>query len=568
MPRLAASLLSAFGLSVCVWGFEAVPVDPLVKVFPDDQPVATGADTVHVARGETVTFQVALLLQQGYARGEDYVLTVDVPDLAGVPGEAFLVGMVPVDMPAQDPSPFILREPPADFPDPLYPIPEEGLAVDGGETVTVWFEYDLPTDVEPGAHTIEPTFEISWTPQSNLLRPRDRAADPIGFSDSIELTAQVYDVAVGGSRLKVTNWLFPNRGDNPDPYSEEWWDLMRVYAENMAAHRQNVIITRPLNLAQFSYNGSGELQVDWSRYDRWVELFTEAGVIGHIESGHLGTRSGDWTSDFVVFVYEEENGEVVRKRAAPGSQSAKAFYSQFLPLYEQHLEENGWLDITMQHLADEPIQSNADSYREIAALVREFAPSLPIIEATHTQELTGAIDIWVPQLDYYDRGYDHYLERQAAGEEVWTYTCVFPQGAYANRFIEQPLVMTRLLPWIAYRFGATGFLHWGYNAWGSGDPYEDLTREHGGLGYLPAGDAWVVYPVEGGVIDSIRGKAMRDGIADYELLSMLAEVNPVRAARIAGRLVLAHDRYRLDIEGFREARREILQLLEESGVSQ
>ncbi|MCZ7640085.1 MAG: DUF4091 domain-containing protein [Verrucomicrobia bacterium] len=140
-------------------------------------------------------------------------------------------------------------------------------------------------------------------------------------------------------------------------------------------------------------------------------------------------------------------------------------------------------------------------------------------------------------------------------------TCVFPQGEYANRFIEQPLIKTRLLHWINFRYGITGYLHWGYNHWTSDSPFTHTTRAHGGPAYLPAGDPWIVYPGKDGPLDSIRFEAMRDGIADHELLCQLGERDAALAERLARQHVQAFDRYDTDVAQFRATRRELLRSL-------
>jgi len=138
---------------------------------------------------------------------------------------------------------------------------------------------------------------------------------------------------------------------------------------------------------------------------------------------------------------------------------------------------------------------------------------------------------------------------------------VFPQGEYANRFIEQPLIKTRLLHWINFRYGITGYLHWGYNHWTADSPFTHTTRPHGGPPYLPAGDPWIVYPGADGPLDSIRFEAMRDGIVDHELLSMFAEKDAPAAQALAGRFIIAFDQYQTDVAQFRAARRELLDTL-------
>lgn len=167
------------------------------------------------------------------------------------------------------------------------------------------------------------------------------------------------------------------------------------------------------------------------------------------------------------------------------------------------------------------------------------------------------MDVWVPQLNYLHNDFEHYQARQKAGEEVWFYTCVYPQGEYANRFIELPLIKTRLLHWINYRYGVTGYLHWGYNQWTADDPFTHTTRPHNGPPYLPAGDPWIVYPGENGPLDSIRFEAMRDGIDDHELLSQVGDADPRKAMAFAQRLVLDFDKYDTDLKRFRETRRKL-----------
>jgi hypothetical protein len=170
----------------------------------------------------------------------------------------------------------------------------------------------------------------------------------------------------------------------------------------------------------------------------------------------------------------------------------------------------------MQHVADEPTGANAASYIRIAEFVKKHLPGIPVIEACMHSQLANTIDIWTPILDQYHGEYAFYRERQAAGDEVWFYTCTGPQGNYANRFLEQPLIQTRLLHWINYRYGATGYLHWGFNWW-----HLNTIDDSAAASNWPGGDAWIVYPADGTVYSSIRLAAMRDGIADYELLKLL-----------------------------------------------
>jgi hypothetical protein len=127
-----------------------------------------------------------------------------------------------------------------------------------------------------------------------------------------------------------------------------------------------------------------------------------------------------------------------------------------------------------------------------------------------------------------------------------------------------PLIKTRILHWINYRFGIPGYLHWGFDFWRGGDPYEETTSiqlESGTI--LPGGDAWIVYPGDSAIHSSIRLEAMRDGIVDYELLKMLEKDHPEVAAELARQVVYRFDYYDIHIGAFREKRRRILEMLSE-----
>jgi hypothetical protein len=526
-------------------------VDPLVKVFRDALPDVGGQAVAEVARGEHATLQMVVRSASPLKDLQADCSPLKPDGTAGPalrPSSVRFVGYVPVDRPIQTPPKDQLRKPPAEFPDPLLETPS--LNVDGASAQPVWITVPIPSTASPGLYRGE-------------ARVTAKAGDRV-VTAALPVSVKVFKASVGKSRLWVTNWFGMHATHmkvQPEADSPAWWQLLRKYARNMAEHRQNTALIPPLSLAAYKAGPDGRLEINFDRFDRWVQIFTEEGVIGRIEGGHVGGRSGGWESQFVVQIRQVKDGKVQEASADPAGPEADRFFAQFLPALTGHLQAKGWLDRYVQHLGDEPTVGNSGSYRAMAALVRKYAPKLRVIEACHTKDLVGAIDVWVPMLDFWHKDYEHYRQRQQAGEEVWFYTCVFPQGEYANRFIEQPLIKTRILHWINFRYGATGYLHWGYNWWTQDDPFKKTTREHPGPPYLPAGDPWIVYPGKDGPLDSIRWEAMRDGIADYELLSMLAERNAEKARGLAAKHVLDFNRYDCDVQAFRATRRELLELL-------
>jgi len=518
-------------------------VDPLAKVFRDARPPAEkpAAPEAIAAGNEYESLQLVLR-----SNGPLTNLRARVADLP----EAVVnfVGFVPVRANTRNtPDAELVRKAPAEFPDPLLPPSLEKL--DAASSLPIWITIRVPKDKQPGRY------------KARLLVEADQRRIEHPF------VLRVAEVRLPDKRnLWITNWFsavgrrFQNFHGVAD-FGEKHWETLEHYAEMMAAHRQNVVLTPIYNLIDFKAGPNGTLAFDFSRFDRWVRLFQEAGVIGLIEGSHLAGRAG-WTAEkFDVRIRVVNEGKVASQTAHPDDPKVENFLSQLMPALEKHLAEKGWLDIYLQHLADEPIRQNAESYRVLAALVKKYAPRIRRVDANHYRELAGALDVWVPQLNYYDQSYDFYRQRQKAGEEVWTYTCLAPTGTYPNRLIDYSLLKVRLLHWLNFRFGATGYLHWGWNQWSIKDPFADVEPPHG-RGHLPPGDGWIVYPSEEHVLlSSIRFEAMRDGIEDYELLRLLSGQSPQKAQALAERMIPKMSAPERNVARFRQARRELLAAL-------
>ena len=228
------------------------------------------------------------------------------------------------------------------------------------------------------------------------------------FSVSKDYSVKVYPVTVGKTSLWFTNWFsidtmqlkWMNGGKTFEPFSEQHWGYITTLAKKMAEYRQNVAIVSPLDLSEFTFE-NGKWKVDFSKFDKVVEIFIKEGVIGRIEGGHVGGRESTWTSQFIVRVPNNGKDPTKKFDNLPISDlKAQAFFKDFIPALDRHLKEKGWDKIYMQHIADEPIQENIKSYIEIAKFVRKLAPNFKLIDACHSKNLGGMLDIWVPQLNF------------------------------------------------------------------------------------------------------------------------------------------------------------------------
>lgn len=529
-------------------------VDPLQKVFKESAFFPDLPAVSNVARGEHATFQFA------------FRSNVDVKDLHAIVrsnasehhfiqqnASIGYVGYVGVGRTISNPAVDRLTSPSGLYPDPILDTAPVFLPPDC--TQPIWVDINIPKNIKPGEYPAKLIVE------GIALHKR--------FSKEIPFKIHVYPVTIDSTSLWVTNWYntdslalsLMNDNKPVKPFSEKYWGLLDVIAKKMAAYCQNVVMISPLQLTQYTVSNQ-KYTFDFSRFDKTVQIFKKAGALKRIEGGHIGGRMGNWDSNFGVFVPEMKEDKTVFDNYPMTDSIAQNFYAQFIPALVNHLKEKGWYNIYLQHIADEPTDENYQSYIDIATFIKKLAPNIKLIEACHTHKLNDVLDIWVPELDFLAKDYSFYQQRQQAGNEVWFYTCLAPQGNFANRFIRLPLIKTRLLHWINFRYGITGYLHWGFNQWHNIHPFEETTginMESGNV--LPGGDSYIVYPGYGKLYSSVRLETMRDGIDDYQLLKMLAQKYPDKAKELCREVVYRFDWYDTNIMAFRKKHQEILELL-------
>jgi len=508
---LGASLLAAYSVSfgaTSLW-----VVDPMVKIFKDSEPIVPRKMIRLECAGNE--YEPAQLAVRSDATLQ--VLGVEFSDLVKgrdkIDKRQFrynFVGYVPIKKNTPNTPPEeLVRLAPCEIPDVL--LSQESIEVPPNTTQAIWLTFFVPPNTPAGNYRGTVTVR---TTQGN-------------WEIEVFLKVFPFDLPKKG-HLWLTNWFSPwniAKFHNVEMWSDDYWRIVGNYARDMAEHRQNVILTPLIPLTKITRQDD-RLSFDFSMLDKWVEIFKKEGVIGRIEGGHLGGREGGvWDAkEFVLSGYTvvEDGQEKWVPEVKVSSPEAEEFLSQFLPALQKHLEEKGWLDIYIQHLADEPIDVNAESYKQFASYIRKYAPKLRIVEANQTKEIAGYIDIWVPILDQFHRDISFYQDRARNKEEVWFYTCLAPTGKYPNRLLDYPLIKVRLLHWMNWLYNTQGFLHWGLNYW-SDKPFEDL--EPGGL---PPGDCCIIYPGDDAPLGSIRWEMLRQGMEDYEYLWLLQELSKGR----------------------------------------
>jgi hypothetical protein len=227
-------------------------------------------------------------------------------------------------------------------------------------------------------------------------------------------------------------------------------------------------------------------------------------------------------------------------------------FESYCQQMEQHLEKRGWLDEAFVYWFDEPLPKDYDYVMNGFAKLKAAAPKitrmLTVMKGVE-EPLYGGPQIWCAISNRYE--HDIAQTRRQHGEKFWWYICTGPKAPYCTLFIDHPGTELRAWLWQTWQRNIEGILVWQSNYWTSDtaypdhpqNPYEDPMGWRVGYGTPRGekrpwgnGDGRFIYPPEdaahadpagpvlAGPVDSQRWEMLRDGIEDYEYLTILKEL--------------------------------------------
>ncbi len=489
--------------------FRVFAVSDMERIFEDGFNLKVKYDTISVfgIKGEIISGQIIVNaiknLEKTTMETGPMVNRNDGSKLPETSAQWNFVGSVFLPSNASNQPDFAAtRKAPARFPD--YLMAEKELDIKSGKFQGAWLTLKIPNSAKPGTYLADLTIKCNQGEQK------------------IPMKIKIYPLTMPEERhLKVTEWYTTGQFEKfygiSEMYSPEWFAMLRIYAGNMADHRQNVFRV-PINSIVISKNAGGSLDFDFTRFDQIAQVFWDTKKMDFLETGELASfKEGGFASNEIIF----KDLPVISGTGEKINMPAAEVLPLMLPAFQNHLRQKGWLNKTYFHIKDEPSHHNALSWIDASSYIHHYAPDLIRMDAVCTSFLSDNIEISVPKLDHLDAGYEIYKLEQQKGKELWFYTVgIFEGSLYPNKTVDMPLIGSRLLHWINYKYDLTGYLHWGWNQW-TADPYNE-PGEH-------LGDAYHVYPVKNGVLNSLRWEEMRNGIQDYEYFHMLE--NKVRSLR-------------------------------------
>lgn len=514
------------------------PVNPIVKVFPDEPARPTTSAAIRLARNEREALQLAVRSPRAIA---DVQVEVEPPVAAHGAKlddiEVNVVGYVPIDHPTSYyhiDVPEWQRKYPVQagqcdgwaglWPDPL--LPGRTLNLAPNATQAVWL-----------------TFRAGKTAPAGDYRGR------------VRLVHQGQTLAETPLEVHVWNFELPDQCHVGALYevrpSGPWWgdDRAAVTTELARFMAQRRVHAAKIEVPTGIKYQDGKVSADFSAFDRAAEFYFDELKIPYVFTPHDFYLFGWGMPPAAKFGQQPYAGTppfagVDRNELRPEFCAA---YQACLKVFWDHVKARGWDRRFVLYISDEPFDRLPEITTQMQALCRmihEVDPQIPIYSSTwhHVPAWNGALNVW---------GIGHYgvvtpermAERRAAGDRIWFTT----DGQMCT---DTPTCGTeRLLPHYCFHYGAEAYEFWGA-AWLTYDPHRFgwhrfiHQSDQPGKSYwirYPNGDGYLIYPGatigRPGQISSIRLEQAGEGVEDYEYLYLLRQ--RIAAAKAAGQDVAA-----------------------------
>lgn len=275
------------------------------------------------------------------------------------------------------------------------------------------------------------------------------------------------------------------------------------------------------SMVPISRRTDGTLCFDFSILERYINLCAgygidrELSVYGLIRiwrNGHFADRliAEEYPEALLLRCFEEATGAYTYLTSLSEVRA-------YIVALEQFFLRTGRID-RVRVAADEP--PDLSLYGKSLDFLRQTAPAFQYKAALdHTQFLGPYDDViqdFAPVLGGALKRHEalQALRAQRPDRVLLWYICCQPP--YPNTFLSSDLLEARFFGALTAFLGLDGLLRWAYTCW-TEQPRQDIR-------YLEwrAGDLCLVYPAaHGGILLSLRYKALRRGIEDHELLLRL-----------------------------------------------
>lgn len=435
--------------------------------------------------------------------------------------ELFCVGYVPVSQPTD-----ILGEK-NDWPDPLFPIKTGELKIERGKTQPLWIRFNIPKNTPSGNYT--GTLKIAFG----------------NFSKKIPVSAKIYGFELPDTPAVRSAFGAFERGFLPfykNPKAAAGKVDRQIKTKLSKAHISPYNSIAPkfdLQYPSGDKSKTPKVVFDWKEFDEKTRSLISEYHVNAINLRVAGIGGG---------TFHARTPAQIRgiKESDPRYETVLADY---LGQIDSHLRENGWTGIFYTYTFDEPSEKDYPFVKRELDKIKKYAPHIKVMLTEQPAKyLENSVDIWCPVTGQHSpEDCNKQIEK---GKEIWWYICMQPQAPYAGIFLDHPGIDLRVWLWQSFKYGVNGILVWDSTYMSSKTAYPDSTQNpyfdpmSWATGYgLPKnakspwgnGDGRLFYPPQSmakgeladdkdEIVETIRLEMLREGIEDYEYLSILKKL--------------------------------------------
>jgi hypothetical protein len=422
------------------------------------------------------------------------------------------------------------------YPDPLIPFlhPMTGKKLEGGRIAAVPF--DLPAN-ETHGFWVDLYVPTNAAPGEYRGVYRVEAAGGGARATDIPVSLTVWNFTLPQTPTLVTEFGSPRLRDfyrerakgGKEPEPSDWAAVETQCAQLLSEHHFNATPPRETLTPQPQPDGSFQIP---SRQVQALREFVDRYHVNALQTPHPSSAVKD----------PEAQRDTLRAWLAAFDRAAKEVDRPNLVFYT--------------YLKDEP--NTLEDYRYVQKWGREVRDAKSVVKVLVVEQpwtepgqrgadsawgdLYGAVDIWCPLFSLHRP--ESAAKRQALGETIWTYTALCQGPPTPWWHIDFPLLNYRVPAWMAWRDGMKGLLYWGgMSYWRqTDDPWTQAPfytgngkPQQGQQGIVFNGEGSLVYPARAvgydGIVPTIRLKALREAIQDYEYLAILQRLGKAAEAQ-------------------------------------
>ncbi|MCP5053024.1 MAG: DUF4091 domain-containing protein [bacterium] len=409
------------------------------------------------------------------------------------------------------------------------------VTVSANRNQAFWFDVFVPSGASAGEYEGNVTVNIQGKSAFNI---------PVKLT-VWDFTLPSTSTLVSAFGFDAWDSLMAHFGNQDNEAMDMLTPLSMLYAESGLMNRVTLesAIGEDWSIVPWPVTGP----IDWTEFDKnWSSFFSGKDLAYGLKNARLTSQS--------LPLWGDNDSENV------------AYLKNFIA----HFKAKGWYSILFDYTWDEP--GDPEEFVGIksrAAMIRQADPAMRLLVTTSVTSgeangITGSVDIWTPVInemndktgnvcwesEYAGSQRALYSPYVANGNELWWYQSCMSHGCgtgdsaslcftrWPSYAIDIPAMANRTMEWMSFKYDVSGELYYAvtyayfgvsgnddpwnnqYYFWGNGDGtlfYPGRPNKIGGTHHIP--------------VESIRLKMIREGMEDYEYMTLLKNLGEESFAR-------------------------------------